>query len=98
MVVSGLPVRNRSEHAREIALMSLSLLDAIEGREWSDFYACEYLVRLTVNFIFTGKGNHDNVMVGRKTTNMKISIRNHVINYVIVKTRRHAWDRPDTFN
>ena len=29
MVVSGLPVRNHYEHVREIALMSLSILDHV---------------------------------------------------------------------
>ena len=30
MVVSGLPVRNHIEHAREIARMSLSILEHVE--------------------------------------------------------------------
>lgn len=31
MVVSGLPVRNGTQHAREIARMSLALLSAVRG-------------------------------------------------------------------
>ena len=31
MVVSGLPIRNGKEHANEIALMSLHILDAVKS-------------------------------------------------------------------
>lgn len=31
MVVSGLPIRNGDEHAREIALMSLAILERVKS-------------------------------------------------------------------
>ena len=49
MVVSGLPVRNGNEHAREIAMMSLSLLDAIDRFKVEHLPQFQLRLRIGIN-------------------------------------------------
>ena len=46
MVVSGLPVKNGHEHARQVALMSLSLLDVT--REFTVRHIPEHILQLRI--------------------------------------------------
>ena len=52
MVVSGLPERNGTRHADQIARMALDLLKAVDELELPQFYAGQLTVRIGIN---TGK-------------------------------------------
>lgn len=52
MVVSGLPERNGTRHADQIARMALDLLKAVDGLKLPQFYTGRLSVRIGIN---TGK-------------------------------------------
>lgn len=49
MVVSGLPERNGNDHAKEIALMSLAILDAINSFTIQHTPDCQLKLRIGIH-------------------------------------------------
>lgn len=49
MVVSGLPERNGDNHAREISLMALSILDAVNAFSIQHKPDCQLKVRIGIH-------------------------------------------------